>query len=491
MKTKGLDGTMHDAWYIEKDGTVHAYHLQQGDKMLPLGHISSDDLINWRHHKSILPPLTDDSIPDDYYEKWTGCTFSLPDKEGYAIYYTMLAKDHNQSIGMAVTNDLETVSEYNGKPVLKPDPKLFLARENIEKYPGAIVDCRDMLVVYLEEEELYYGYFAASAHCIRECPVGVVAAARSKDMINWEDQSIVFVPEQNGVIEVPDVFFLEDKWYLTFLSGANYAGRAVCSDDYVNSCTMYAVSESPLGPFVAGNGNILIGGTAMSGYSCRSVELDSKRYVLHVDRAFGGNQVSLPKELKVSNGKLRAMYTPLLEKLRSKPLAPDELKLIPNSFAWQTYGGAFTKTADGFSAKTNDCDYQAGIFSQSAKALEMDVAIKVNAFGAGIVLRGCAGGKNLLHFISVEPQKQRIILLKGHLFEYLCAREYPFISGHEYRLRVIAVDGVLEVYVNDELLIQHGAEMTGEEQAGLFCDRGTAEFTGINLYDLEIKNFNY
>ena len=41
------------------------------------------------------------------------------------------------------------------------------------------------------------------------------------------------------------------------------------------------------------------------------------------------------------------------------------------------------------------------------------------------------------------------------------------------------------LYVNGQLLLQCGIEALAVNHAGLFCDRGNAEFENISLYALE------
>ena len=131
-----------------------------------------------------------------------------------------------QRIGLALSEDLKTFSRYEGGAVLEPDPQILLGYENAGKYgfgSAAFVDCRDFWVIKNKKDGLYYGYFAAAADIGRRAPVGVIAVAVSDDLINWRDQSIVFVPRQNGVIEAMDVFEFEEKWYLTVLCGNIYS----------------------------------------------------------------------------------------------------------------------------------------------------------------------------------------------------------------------------------------------------------------------------
>ena len=70
-------------------------------------------------------------------------------------------------------------------------------------------------------------------------------------------------------------------------------------------------------------------------------------------------------------------------------------------------------------------------------------------------------------------------------FEYYAARKYPFEQSKTYRLKLVMMEGICELYVNEKLLLQCGLEIFENNYAGLFCDRGQCEFENISLFSLE------
>jgi Predicted glycosylase len=171
----------------------------------------------------------------------------------------------SQRLGATISEDFIDFRLYERNPVIVPDDRILIGYENLQKYDWNIVDCRDLVTVECMEDGLYYGYFAAAADVGRAHPVGVIAVAVSGDLLDWRDQSIVYIPRQNGVIEVPDVYEINGRWYLTMLNGTNYLGRFCGNDEYAICCTTYAVADNPGGPFVDLEYNILISGNAASG----------------------------------------------------------------------------------------------------------------------------------------------------------------------------------------------------------------------------------
>lgn len=495
MKVHSPLGNMHDAWYLNLEGTVHALHLQLNQEENALGnvgHISSTDLLHWERHTDVLPPLRGENT-EDYHEKFTGCMVAHQDnfsgKQKIFCFYTMRdEKAASQRIGLAISEDGESFTTYSDNPVIIPDPELFVSYGNIADYDWDIVDCRDPIVVYRQEEDLYYLYFVAAAMRQDGRIGGAIAMVTSKDLIHWGKQTIVYSPRQNGMIEVPDVFQLDGKWYLTLLTGVNYRGRGGISDDGLSNFTVYASSDSPHGPFEEDRvNNILIGGNFQSGYTCRSVELDGVRYLLYIDRSFGGNTLSLPKELRVENGQLVALYSSKLKDLRDACLLSEEEqlpqpKLLYTSFAWHTIGGKIYPNGKSYFAVTDELDYQAALLPVKAVFMEMETELTLSAEGAGFAVLVTKEQGECCYLVSIEPGQ--VQLLEHVSFARLEGRKAEIKEGEKYHCRALFFEGIFELYLNGRLLLQCGFDTGKELQAGLYCDRGTARFDNLRIYSL-------
>lgn len=103
---------------------------------------------------------------------------------------------------------------------------------------------RDICILPVEEEGLYYFYTTRAPHSMRELGVPRFYARRSPDLINWSDPIIVF--ENKGEFWsdldywAPECHFYNGKYYLisSFRAVGTYR-RCQC-----------LVSDSPAGPFV-------------------------------------------------------------------------------------------------------------------------------------------------------------------------------------------------------------------------------------------------
>ena len=492
-----------DAWFVNRGNTTHMFYLQNGP-LAPcgdarqgwaVGHATSDNGIDWTPMESVLPPLFDDRNPMDFHSKFTGCAVNRDDV--CYLFYTMRDRERgSQRIGVAISHDWEHFEPWEGNPVVVNSPTpipvsgggtgTLIGYENLPDYDWNIVDCRDFIVV--EEGEGYVGYWAAAADLGGECPVGVIAMARSRDLLHWEDQRIVYTVDHHGVLEVPDVFCMDGTWVLTCLSGMNYSGRAVTSDIYASNATIVAYADSCEGPFKEpAQGNILLAGPVQSGFTCRSVLRDGRRYLYYIDRAAGKNGVSLPKELCLVNGALQAYYCTSLDARCLPPLPQSDYAREQNSFAWKTYGGEASLCADGtLMLTTAPKDYHAVSRAMPPEIAEegsamLSATVCVTGEGGGLFLRtaGCP------YLLLLEPAWGRIALWKLYSFESIAVRSYPVQAGKAYRLRCTLIDGVIELYVDDVLVLQCGLPTQPLTHLGFAADRGTLTATQISVCGME------
>ena len=300
MKYKGSYFNMWDAWYMNVNDTIHAFHLKQhSGENWNVGHVYTQDLLHFIKMRDVLEPLPESEYPDDCLGKYTGCAIEKDGK--YYLYYTMRDRANSEKIGLAISSDLEHFIEYEQNPVFDLDKKLFSVNEK-----GKKTDCRDMLVVYDEQRGKYFGYFVAMANIKRRGELGVIGVTESVDLLHWTDQKIVYIPEFNGVVEVPNVFKMNNKWYMTLMTNTQYGAKGAVSDPNLNSFIIVASSDSPDGMFKCSNDNVFLGSTRINnGYAMRCVEYQGKLYAMCIDRSNYGASISLPKEVKEINGVIK------------------------------------------------------------------------------------------------------------------------------------------------------------------------------------------
>lgn len=482
MKYKGKDYEMCDAWFLNVNDRIHSFNLKLpgSTEDLSVAHSYTDDLLNFHRCDDILQPLKNETLPEDYLDKWTGCGYTAPDGTHY-IYYTMRNKYESQKIGVAFSKDLENFEIYKNNPVLVPDKNVFwyTGKEGIKE------DCRDMIVIFSEKDKKYYGYFAAMAKTDGRL-TGVIGVAESEDLLNWSNQSIAYVPRFDGVIEVPDVYYLNGKWYLTVLTHSCFGAKGGFSDSFVQSGTIYAVSDSPYGPFVEREDNVFIGGTNESGYTCRSFLYKGKRYVMYIDKSKNGWAVSLPKEVKVVDGNLRPCYTDILKQMRVGAafcgFKKENLQKQSCSVAWELGNAVAENLENGVVFKTNDFSYQGFMLkSDSYTAAEVEFRVDLNCKESGIIIN--SGGKN---YIVTANTKEKTLTLYENLLDYytVAKRSFDFLKKQDYHFRVILLEGQIEVYIDDVLVMQNSFE-TKDMRFGFVIGCGESFYKDFKIYKLK------
>ena len=142
-----------------------------------------------------------------------------------------------------------------------------------------------------------------------ELPRGAVfGGAYSEDLVHWEQTGPVFRSDRDAysIVEMPDLFELDGRWYLTFLEDNAYGNRDVLGEPELSCGTRYAVADRIEGPYVEPADNILLASRGFNGISCRTVLFRDRLHVTYTScerelenetkPTFG--VLSLPKELR-------------------------------------------------------------------------------------------------------------------------------------------------------------------------------------------------
>ena len=501
MNYRPKDMLMWDAWYWNEQGTVHAFHLQRLrpgatrtiEEERSVGHAVSRDLVHWQELPAAISPGPAGALDD--MEIFTGCTYKRGDT--YYLFYTMKSSRENgqvQRLALATSKDLLHWEKYPDNPVLTPDPRWYCTEEHPALY--GLVDCRDLSIVDAPDGKGYYGFYAARVPSEEMSEGAVIACCYSEDLIHWEQRPPVFRSDKYTIVEVPEVFQLDGKWYMLLLCNNEYGNRELFPDQpEIIMGTIYAVADSVEGPYREPEDNLLLASRMHNGFSCRTVEFQGKRMVLYTSAARLGNVdlgdtmmgvLSTPKELAVRDGKLCALYSPLIESAHREQLLPPEVLYAPvvcrlayqTPGRWEADGDAITG-----SVRTAWARYS---FNVRARAFNYTASLTMHeGVAAGLAFKqidnGYGGGIFLLDF-----EKEMVQLLRIPQMYVMDSRKIRLERGRTYRLRVVAKNEYLEFYVDDVLVMQNVFYASPEGFLGLVVDRGKARFEDIRACRLEI-----
>ena len=500
-KPNGME--MWDAWGIEHNGRMHLFHLQflsphtkrTQQEADHLGYAVSSDLIRWEEQPPALSPGAAGEADD--MQPWTGTVWK--EGERYYLYYTMRStrdQARGQRIGVAFSEDLKDWRRYEGNPVIEPDPRWYVSHQR--PLPSGVVDCRDLIVVKPPDAPGWLGFYAARTHGEELGEGAVIALVRSDDLLHWEHLPPAFVAAGYACVEVPEVFELGGRWYMTCLTSHIYGNRGIYREDGIVSGTIYAVADRPEGPYrECPSDHLLFGGDESSGYSFRSFLYEGKRYGMYTERE--SNTLSPPFEVIVTReGHLRLGYSARTALWRTERLlasdrlaAPERLPL-PHA-NWGLPGGRWRVGPDGYVGEARTGWQVAGLCA-SGEDVELAATVTVqDGLAAGLAVLGdweaADSGGTLV--VMLDARAGMVQAGLAPIFGEPWRRRWPIALGQPYRLRVMVRRPRVEVYVDDVLALQFAwkAEQTASASRrgiGLFVDRAQALVSEVEAYALQV-----
>ena len=212
---------MWDFWLIFEPPDYHLFHLRAPRSLADpelrhnsatIGHAESCDLLNWRDKGRALGPGRLGEWDD--LSVWTGSVI----KRGglYYMLYTGRCQAEQgtvQRIGLARSDDLYHWEKHPDNPVMEADP------EHYEKFGASDYyweSWRDPYLICDHGGRYYYAFITARQSRGELDERGCIAAAKSRDLINWEILPPACAPARFAEMEVPQIFEHRGRTYLLF-----------------------------------------------------------------------------------------------------------------------------------------------------------------------------------------------------------------------------------------------------------------------------------
>ncbi|MBQ9358032.1 MAG: hypothetical protein IJT95_00620, partial [Abditibacteriota bacterium] len=368
-----------DGWTVFDGLKAHLYYLQyRGPSSVSpkgaedmLGHAVSGDLFNWTEMPGCLGP-GEAGAPDDM-QPWTGCTVV---KDGrYYLFYTMrnaATEARQQKIGLAISRDGQHFEKYAHNPVIVPDGRWYIDDYSVCRS----IDCRDLTIV--EYKGGYVGYFVTRQKGSDPVSTNCIGCAESDDLIHWRQRPPVFVSSKYACTECPDVFEAGGKWFLTLAAANTYGSIVPFADDNVINGNVYAVADSPFGPFREPRNNVLLG----AGGCFRTLMFKGDRYGI-----FCAGSASRPYLVRARGERLTLEYPARLRENRRQLPGGEEPRLLAAHPAWKFASGSWKKDRTAYRGRC-DKGYQAcDIFRVPSEEFSVSCRLEIKGAGGGIVIR--------------------------------------------------------------------------------------------------------
>lgn len=246
-----------DSWIADDGENYHLFFLQAPRSLLDpgrrhtsaqIGHATSTDLIEWTYQGIALAPGHRGSWDD--LALWTGSTVRGDDGV-WRMYYTAISTAghgvRDQRIGLAESDDLFHWRRVGDTPLLEADPRWY-ATLGLAHDSAASETWRDPFVFRDPGGDGWHMYITARAKGATRLDDGVIAHARSADLLHWEIGPPVSEPAGFGQLEVLQTRLVEGRPVLVFTCGYEEQGadRQQQTQQY---CTWSVPGDSLTGPW--------------------------------------------------------------------------------------------------------------------------------------------------------------------------------------------------------------------------------------------------
>ncbi len=287
------DKWLWDFWLAQDGPDYHIFYLQAprslGQEKLrhwhvTIGHAVSQDLGHWQVLPDTLQPSQSEAWDD--YTTWTG---SIIRHAGlWYLFYTggrRAEKGLIQRIGLATSTDLIHWDKHPANPLLTADPQWYELLDLNQWHDQA---WRDPWVFQHPQSGDFHAFITARVNTGPTDGRGVIAHARSTDLIRWEVLPPVTEPGDFGQIEVPQLVAIQNRYYLLFCTAtwthsAQYRQRTGLEPV---TGTHYLMADNPLGPFRFTTREFLVGDTTGSFYNGKLVQGPDNAWYFLASRQF-------------------------------------------------------------------------------------------------------------------------------------------------------------------------------------------------------------
>jgi beta-fructofuranosidase len=291
------DKWLWDFWLAQDGPDYHVFYLQAprslGNPELrhwnaSIGHAVSQDLRTWQ----VLPDALRPGPPGDWddYTTWTGSV--LRHEALWHLFYTGTNRAEEglvQRIGLATSPDLIHWDRYPENPILVADSRWYELLDTKLWHDQA---WRDPWVFRSSDTGDFHALLTARVNHGAADERGVIAHARSDNLLHWEVLPPVTEPGDFGQMEVPQQVTIQGRHYLLFSSTiqTQAAARKQRTGSVPVTGTHYLVSKNPLGPFRYTTHEFLVGDPAGTLYAGKLIQ------------ALGGEWVFMATRLLASDG---------------------------------------------------------------------------------------------------------------------------------------------------------------------------------------------
>ena len=303
MTLRLKDKWIWDFWFAREGDHYHIFYLQAeralSDERLrhwhvSIGHAFSDDLHSWEVLPDALHPseTTESAETGEAFDSYTTWTGSIIHHDSlWYMFYTGGKRSEKgliQRIGLATSPDLNRWTKHPDNPLIAADPRWY---EMLDLNLWHDHAWRDPFVFRHPEHGDFHAFITARANKGAADARGVIAHARSSDLIAWEVLPPITQPGEFGHMEVPQLSAINGRYYLLFcVTHEQYSSaRKARFSANLQTGTHYLVADNLLGPYRYLTDQFLAGDAQGSLYSGKLIQDKTGTWNFIAARHFGAN----------------------------------------------------------------------------------------------------------------------------------------------------------------------------------------------------------
>jgi hypothetical protein len=491
------DRYLWDTWLLPTEEGYHLFHMQKvagAVDSTEIGHSFSPDLVRW----AALDPAMTLRSPGH----WDSVRFRTGDAlfhDGrYYLFYGS-APEHIDLVGVATSTDLVHWERHGDQPIAVPDPRWY--EHDHETCPIGNVPWRDPCVRRDPSGNGWIMYLTARHLAGPLGGRGTVATLHAPDtadgLLHWEVGPPLNVMPGYNVMEVPDVFELDGRWFLLHSTSHRMGTRFPVCDPALAGGTFVLWAERPEGPYTRPPRDVLLGSPIdrMTAYVCRTAQTPHGRiaYYHNVYPSPPGKRIprgafALPKGLVVDDHGLKLQYLPLLDPYLGKLLMPPLAATISPPVGlpdgeWEIHGDS----------ATGGVQYGNSALTLQGEALDLMLTTTVTVEegqAAGVGMRIGPNGRGLAVILDARQGTIGVVEMArgsgGLMWRVLAERQAPVEVGRALALRIILARNVLDVFLEEELMLSVVSEGHGAGGIALIADDARVCFEALHARHLEL-----
>ena len=488
-----------DTWLFPWEDRYHLFYLEtQETPNDHIGHAVSKDLVHWEGLESISTR----GQPGEWNHRRTATGMVLCHNNQFWMfvggYDPEIKEGDAQVVGVYLSQDLVHWELCRDNPVIYPGGAYL-----VDPADGFfnVTDWRDSYIMWREEDRFYHAFLCARMPNWNHENFGsCVAHIRSKDLMHWDYLPPIAVAGMYPNMEVPEIFELNGRYYLTFSTNSLTGLRINTPTRESVRGTFYMVSDSFDGPFELPGDPLLIGAAHgnLGAYVARSIEYHGERLLYHQvgDSDIARTAWGTPKIIRTnSDGTLRLEYFPSLNELETDVLVSSFKDIPPPE---TTDMGMWIRGDDGFIGTNCVAGTSCKLIADASDFHLRCTVSSLTACCAGIVLRETNKKTGVIILMDFENQRLQIgksevppvynyahglLGLRCHVYD---SRKYCLHMNQSYELRCLFRNEFFEVYINDIWVFTVCLPDAPKSGAiSLYVERGKAEFNTLRLAQLE------